>query len=50
MLDYRQFLKFSIIELLMLNNDVDLEDLILKLLLNTQKEERTDGGQLCDAS
>lgn len=32
-LNYKQFLKFSIIEAIMQNDDIELEDLILKLLL-----------------
>lgn len=44
-LSYKQFLKFSIIDAIMNNDDTDLEDLILKLLVecnNTRKETRTE--------
>lgn len=39
-LDCVQFIKFCIIECIMKNNDADLEDLILKLLINALPEER----------
>jgi hypothetical protein len=44
-LSYKQFLKFSIIDAIMNNDDTDLEDLILKLLVecnNTQSERREE--------
>lgn len=44
-LSYKQFLKFSIIDAIMNNDDTDLEDLILKLLVecnNTWKERREE--------
>lgn len=39
-LDYVQLVKFYIIDCIMKNNDADLEDLILKLLISAQPEER----------
>ena len=46
-LDYKQFLKFSIIDAIMRNDDIDLEDLILKLLLNTNEERRKSENDFC---
>lgn len=36
-LDYKQYLKFSIIDAVMKNDDTALEDLILKLLMASNK-------------
>jgi hypothetical protein len=41
-LDYKQFLKYSIIEAIMRNDDTDLEDLILKLLMQTNEERKEE--------
>ena len=42
-LDHVQLVKFYIIECIMQNKDEELEDLILKLLLHSQPEEREVG-------
>ena len=39
-LDYKQFLKFSIIDAIMRNDDTELEDLILKLLVKSNEERK----------
>jgi hypothetical protein len=39
-LNYQQFLKFSIIDAIMRNDDTDLEDLILKLLIETNNARK----------
>jgi hypothetical protein len=41
-LSYQQFLKFSIIDAIMRNDDTDLEDLILKLLMETHDKRKED--------
>ena len=43
-LNYKQFLKFSIIDAIMRNDDTDLEDLILKLLINANEERKEARG------
>ena len=39
-LNYVQFLKFSIIDAIMRSDDTDLEDLILKLLMESRKNRK----------
>lgn len=39
---YQQFLKFSIIDAIMRNDDTDLEDLILKLLMETHEKRKDE--------
>ena len=43
-LDCVQYIKFCIIECIMKNNDADLEDLILKLLLNSLPDDTEKAG------